>query len=243
MSCRERVSTASAYVDRELSAEEMDRFAAHLEGCADCAARVSQFAAIAERTAQLPRAVQPTPALRARLEALAGADRSRRWGTSRIGRFGLVAIAASSVVLLLAVVTMPWWRNGARDAAESLVEDHLRSVPEALPAEVASDDPAAIIDFFAPRVPFEAAAPRLPGSRILGGRLCRVNGGLTQLIFYHHAHRTLSLYVAGHSLGVEGCRTANGHEVCTRRHGDTTLTLVGALPRSEVRRLLDEARL
>jgi anti-sigma factor RsiW len=45
MSCRELVEALTAYLDGALSARDLERFEAHLDGCKDCQEYVAQFRA------------------------------------------------------------------------------------------------------------------------------------------------------------------------------------------------------
>lgn len=243
--CHFDLEVLSAILDGELEPGEKERFDSHLP-CGDCEARLAALGATKRALGALPGRVEPPDALRARVEALRfrRPDQAERsgWRSRRRAVFVTFAAAMGAGALLLA------WRShfapSARErSAELLVADHLRSVPEVRPAEVSSDDPATVERFFSGHVDFPPKAPALPGARLLGGRLCRVEGQLTELLFYQREERVLSLYVAGDSLGVDGCHRARDHEVCSTRRDGVTLTLVGRLPRAEIERLLAEARL
>jgi hypothetical protein len=106
---------------------------------------------------------------------------------------------------------------------------------------VTSHDPQEVIAFFAGRVPFSPVAPVFPASRLVGGRLCQIDGRLVQLLFYDAKGEKLSLFVSGGDLGEPGCREARGHHVCTRHVGSRSLVLVGKRPAEELLHLLDEA--
>jgi anti-sigma factor RsiW len=127
--------------------------------------------------------------------------------------------------------------------ADDLVADHLRSVPDVRPAEIASDDRGAILRFFAGHVPFPAVVPELPGAELLGGRLCQIEGRRVELLFYRREERTLSLFVTDTPSGDANCWETRAHHVCSRSHGRTSMLLVGQLPADELRRLLAESTL
>lgn len=235
----------SARVDGELDSAERERFESHLP-CGDCESRLATLGATKRALSTLPGRLEPSDALRARVEALRfrRSPRAERLDR-RVRRHALLVacVAALSAGALIAAWRLRASAGSEEHTAELLVSDHLRSVPEVRPAEVSSGDPATVERFFAGHVDFSPKAPTLPGARLLGGRLCRVEGQLTELLFYQREERVLSLYVAGDSLGVDGCRKALEHEVCSTRRGGVTLTLVGLLPRAELERLLAEARL
>jgi len=60
------------------------------------------------------------------------------------------------------------------------------------PDYTVSDDPEVVARFFEGHVAFPASVPKLPGARLLGGRLCRIEGKLTELLFYELRQEVLS---------------------------------------------------
>ena len=92
-------------------------------------------------------------------------------------------------------------------------------------------------------LPFSAVVPQLPGTQLLGARLCRIESRRVELLFYRREGRTLSLFVTDNPVAGEQCWAARGHHVCSRSTGNVTLLLVGELPAEELRRLLNESAL
>jgi len=234
MSCDRFPELLSAYLDGDLPPSEREELEAHMGRCPDCRARLESWRAVKHALARLPSREAPPGAVRARVESLRFAHRASR---ARVLAAVVAAAALGAAGLLL----------GRRPPAptltltEELVSDHLRSVPDAMPAEVTSADPREVIAFFAGRVPFSPVAPVFPASRLVGGRLCQIDGRLVQLLFYDAKGEKLSLFVSGGELGEPGCREARGHHVCTRRVGGRSLVLVGKVPAEELLHLLDEA--
>jgi len=234
MSCDLSPELLSAYVDGVLPPPERDEIEAHLKECPACRARLESLRAVKHALARLPSREAPPGAVRARVESLRFARPARR---ARVLAAALAAVALAAAGLLLA-------RRPATPSltlAEELVGDHLRSVPDAMPAEVTSDDPQRVIAFFDGRVPFSPVAPVFPASRLLGGRLCQIDGRLVQLLFYDTKGEKLSLFISGGDLGEAGCREARGHHVCIRHLGSRSLVLVGKRPAEDLLRLLDAA--
>jgi anti-sigma factor RsiW len=240
MSCGEWLERISASVDDALPEGERKSLEGHLAACPECRGRLLSMRAVKHAVARLPSRETPPGAVRARVESLPFARvRSRRFRVFKWTAAALVLLGAAWAALSL-------HQRGERPSAElaqALVDDHLRSVPEAMPAEVTTSDPQQVVRFFAGRVPFPPVAPLLPGSKLIGGRLCKLDGKRVELLFYGSGGRTLSLYAFGGELGVRGCREARDHWVCGRRLGDLTLLLVGQASGVELRRLLDEATL
>ncbi len=235
----EWVELLSARLDDALAAPDRERTDGHLAECGECQRRLRSFRALKHAVARLPSREAPPGAVRAHVESLA--LRGRRSG--RVGGARWLAAAASVIVAGWVFVQ---WRGSdqlpAPQLADELVADHLHSIPEAMPAEVVTEDPAAAIEFFTGKVPFSPVAPRLDGARQIGGRLCRIRGRRVQLLFYRAGgDATLSLFVSDQELGGEGCREARGLQVCGRRVSGLTLLLVGGGPREHMQGLLDSA--
>ena len=234
MSCDRSPELLSAYLDRALPSPEREQLEAHVSQCPDCRVRLESLRAVKHALARLPSREAPPGAVRARVESLRFA---RRMIPTRVLVAALATVVLGAAGLLLA--RRP--QAPTLTLTEELVGDHLRSVPDAMPAEVTSHDPREVIGFFAGRVPFSPVAPVFPASRLVGGRLCQIDGRLVQLLFYDAKGEKLSLFVSGGDLGEPGCREARGHHVCTRRVGGRTLVLVGKVPAEELLHLLDEA--
>jgi anti-sigma factor RsiW len=239
VSCVDWLEVISASLDGALTERERADLERHLAGCAECRRHLLSMRAVKHAIARLASRETPPGAVRARVESLPLERVRSRW-------FPLLRWTAALIVL-----TAGWagWslrhRAGGVDPglAEALVDDHLRSVPDVTPAELTTSDPQQVVHFFEGRVPFSPVAPRLPGSRLVGGRLCTLKGKRAELLFYGSGNRTLSLYAFGGDMEVGGCRPARGHWVCDRRIGDMTLLLVGQASGAELRRLLDGASL
>jgi len=234
MSCDLFPELLSAYLDGALLPPEREQLEAHLAQCPACRARLASLRAVKHVLARLPSRESPPGAVRARVESLRFVHRTSR---ARVLAAVVAAVALGAAGLLLA--RRP--QAPTLTLTEELVGDHLRSVPDVMPAEVTSHDPQEVIAFFAGRVPFSPVAPVFPASRLVGGRLCQIDGRLVQLLFYDASGEKLSLFVSGRDLGAPGCQEARGHHVCTRHVGSRSLVLVGKLPAKELLHLLDEA--
>jgi anti-sigma factor RsiW len=235
MTCAEVREHLSARVDGQLPDDVAAAVERHLTECTTCRVHAASIRALKHAIAQLPSREEPPGAVRARVEALR--FRRRRVRATRVVAW-LMTVAAGIVI-----AAAFYMRGGMspHDVTEELVADHLRSVPEVMPAEVASQNPDDVRHFFHERVSFPPVTPLLPGARLMGGRLCRINGARSQLLFYQVRGRTLSLFVSPTPLGTEQCEAARGNYVCGRRIGNLALTLVGDLPADTLRQLLADA--
>jgi anti-sigma factor RsiW len=229
----------SAGLDEALLDGESGRAHEHVATCRDCQMRADSFRALKHAVARLPSRETPPGAVRAHVESLAlRGRRSSRFGTAV--RWLLAAGLLSAAALYVAVRRGP--DGPGAQLAQELVADHLHSVPEAMPAEVMTEEPAEAVRFFSDRVPFQPVAPRLEGARLIGGRLCKIQGRRVQLLFYRaHPNETISLFVSDQDLGGAGCREERGLQVCSRRAGGLALLAVGGGTSDDLRRLLDSA--
>ncbi len=236
MQCGQSTESLSLYLDNVLAPAERNAVASHLARCGTCRACMESLRAVKHAVARLPSQEEPPGAVRAHVEALRLDQRARR-------KWRIVAPAAAAAVLVVAVAATLLVRRGSHTAqlAEDLIADHLSSVPDVKPAEIASSDRGDVARFFAEHLPFAAVVPELPGTQLLGARVCRIEGRRVELLFYRRENRTLSLFVTDSPVDGGQCWAARGHHVCSRSNAELTLLLVGELPADELRRLLDES--
>ncbi len=237
--CGEWLELISAGLDEALPGRDRERTDEHVAGCRDCQRRLGSFRALKHAIARLPSREAPPGAVRAHVEALA--LRGRR--SFRLTAAVPWLLAGSLVAATWTYVSLRRVPEGpGAHLAQELAADHLHSVPEAMPAEVVTEDPAEAVRFFSDRVPFRPVAPRLEGARLVGGRLCKIRGRRVQLLFYRaHPDETISLFVSDQDLGEAGCHEARGLQVCSRRADGLALLAVGGGPSEALRRLLDSA--
>jgi anti-sigma factor RsiW len=73
MRCEELLERLDEFVDGDLPTDEARRISSHVEGCAACSAAVDELRALAARSAELPRSIEPErdlwPELAARIES------------------------------------------------------------------------------------------------------------------------------------------------------------------------------
>jgi anti-sigma factor RsiW len=238
VSCRQYAEAISAYLDGETAAEEHAGLQRHVASCTECSEHLEGFRALKHAVARLEGRSSPPEPVQARIEALRFRLRPRgRW----LRRFGLAA-AVGAAALAVATLGRDWLRiRPHASLPEELIADHLRYVPEAMPAEVASGDADEVRRFFVGRVPFEPVVPRLGAARLIGGRVCKIEGHKVQLLFYEIVGRKLSLYVSDREAKMEACHSGGEHCVCGKRLGALSLMLVGRAPERELRELLNEA--
>lgn len=238
MSCTKYLETISAFLDNELAPAQHTELERHLASCPVCAERLKSFRRLKSAIGRLEGRTALPPGVEARIEALRfrlspPPCRRYRW---------MIGVAAASVLFMVLILG----RLGLRSETSpplyrELIADHLRYIPEAMPAEMASADRDEIRRFFRDQVPFEPVVPVLKSAHLLGGRVCNIAGRKTQLLFYARKDHKFSLYVSDQPLAAYTCDSAKGHHVCGYRHGHLSLTLVGDAPQEELLTLLQSA--
>jgi len=239
VSCQKYIELVSAHLDGEATEQERKDLEAHVDDCADCRQRLQAARALKHAVAGLPGRQAPPEAVQARVEMLRFRARAPH---SRRGLRRLLVGAAIAACLLGALAIERGLLHPEPRLADELIANHMKYVPEAMPAEVASDNPGEVQRFFTGKVPFDPVVPRLPGARLLGGRLCRIRGDREQLLFYERGGTKLSLYVSSRQRPTS-CRAKNGYHVCGHERGGLSWMLVGDVAEGELRTLLRRASL
>jgi len=238
MSCEKYLELISASLDDEATDSEKVAVAQHVAGCTACRRRLAGQRALKHAVSRLAGRASPPEAVQARIEALRFGPRRKR-GFRRLSYASLAAAA-----LIAAVVGGRSWLVSHRgpSLSDELIADHMKYVPEAMPAEVASGDPSEVRRFFRGKVPFDPVVPRLEGAALLGGRLCRIRGDYEQLLFYERDGTKLSLYVTSQQRP-SSCEGSRGYHLCGHRRGGLSWSLVGDASPNDLRALLESARL
>jgi anti-sigma factor RsiW len=107
MTCDEIQGRLDAYLARELEPAERALVSEHLAGCAPCRAEAQAWSELFDRTARLPRSIEPPrdlwPEIDLALDEPAVVPIRRRRG---LGSMGLVAAAVALVVVTATLTTM-----------------------------------------------------------------------------------------------------------------------------------------
>ena len=109
MSCERMESRILAYLDGRLKGSERTEVHKHLEGCAVCRVRASEFSAVNDLLDELP-VLEPSPAFDARVRARIAAEPVKQSWWAWMQPSPRIAFAAS--VLLLATI---WLSYGSRN--------------------------------------------------------------------------------------------------------------------------------
>ncbi len=222
----------------------------HLESCEACrtwhAAERGWRETLRDR---LPAIETPLP-VKERLFASLG--EARVGGVIRRQRRRWISALALVTLLLASLGGLWWWREVHRDGflAAALAEDHLLYAARPDPAEFRSKDPSAVSNWFSGHVDFAVGPMSLPGTELLGGRLCTLADRRAALWLYRSGDRRVSLFqmqAQGLPLGSFRRMTDSGRPyLCSHRKGvsvlawtrrDVLFALVSDLPEDDLLRL------
>ncbi len=161
-----------AYVDGELSTEDMRAFDAHVRACPSCAADALARVQLKRATQNAGRRFTPSPEFRARMQAtLQPKPRRSSMALTRVW------ITATALVAILAVVGLA--ANYGRERSRALqvyseVADlHVATLASSSPVDVISSDRHTVKPWFQGRIPFAFDLPELQNTEfsLLGGRM------------------------------------------------------------------------
>jgi anti-sigma factor RsiW len=188
-----------AELDDELDAGRAAGLAAHVAGCADCAALRDRLLALQARArAELPFHAAP-PALRARIAAQLAACAANplapapRLGWRRRGALGFGLGAAMAAGLALAV--LPY--GAAPDPTREVLASHIRALQPGHLVDVPSSDRHTVKPWFDGKLDYAVPVRDLAGAGfpLIGGRLDYLGGRPVAALAYRRAQHVVEVYV------------------------------------------------
>jgi anti-sigma factor RsiW len=218
VSCSPELVTG--YVDGVLDAPSREAVEGHLAGCPACREQAGFERALRERLRALP-APEPRPGLAADVRR---GLRARPLSTSRV-------VLATAAGLTLAFLL---GRGAAPFVALELAWDHGHCFSKrVLPAQVWSDDPDRLTDWFARQGTELPALPAAAGGlELVGARYCPLLDRKVGHVYYVGRGRHVSLYAIPGSVRFSGdfLDTTAGRVVRLLRIEGRTVGLVGERP-------------
>ncbi|MDB5821894.1 MAG: zinc-finger family protein [Herminiimonas sp.] len=242
MDCTEFQSLIAAYIDEELSVQDLLRAASHLNGCAGCEADYRQMLQLRDAVrANATSHVAPRH-LRARiqndLKRAGKSDGSMTltagwpWRWIRLGA-ALACATVFSVVLGLQVMAPA----SVPGLEEELVASHYRSLLVDHLTDVASSDQHTVKPWFTGKLDFSPPVLDLTseGFALAGGRLDYIGRRPVAALAYRHRQHVINLFVwpeGGTSSGKSG--TVQGFQMVHWTQSGMHYWLVSDLNREEL---------
>jgi anti-sigma factor RsiW len=183
-----------AYVDADVSHEELASLEAHLRTCPSCAADALGRLQMKRMTlAAAAGRYSPSQEFRQRLEKSIRANGNPIWAFAR------TRLAAATVALVLVVAPVAlWMRHSSREQVlTQLLDVHVATMASANPVDVVSTDRHTVKPWFQGKLPFTFNLPELQNSpfKLVGGRVMYLKHSPgAQLLFELRNHR-LSVFV------------------------------------------------
>jgi anti-sigma factor RsiW len=260
MQCAEYRDLVAAHVDARLAREEEALAAAHVAGCARCAALLAAQHALKHvlRGSRLmrhaPAALQQ--AVRARIDA---EERVHHVGNRRAGwwPFPAARLAFAAVAALLVVVgAVSLLRSGRQDTSAAVFDAivaHYRAVESGqIELSVRTDDPMELRTYYLQTGAFtfrNTVVDLEPlGLTLVGGTVTQLDGQTSTLSVYRGTagmvlcHRIEArggeLPPGGEVVGGDRFYTLGGITICVHLEGDVICFMASAMPRVDFVRLL-----
>ncbi len=196
MSGDEWTNRLDAYVDGELSDQELRAVEEHLATCRECGA-VALGRMQMKRATRAAAAMQFTPSAEFR-QRVQQSIAPRRPRFSFLARPALVIAVAAVLVLAIAVPSAVLVRNTEREQTlAQLLDMHVGALASPNPVDVVSSDRHTVKPWFQGKLPFTFNLPELQGSpyALKGGRLVYFRGRPGAQLIYELRKHQLSVFI------------------------------------------------
>jgi anti-sigma factor RsiW len=197
MACENWTYKIDAYVDNELSGQDLRAFDQHLASCPDCSTDVLRRVQMKRATHAAGQRFTPTPEFRRKLQDQISQRQQRpRFGTS----LGPWAMALAAAVVLFAVIVTANYVTAAsaRKRLFSEVADlHVASLASASPVDVVSTDRHTVKPWFQGKIPFSFDLPELQNTdfTLVGGRMAYLNQTPGAQLIYDVRKHHISVFI------------------------------------------------
>jgi anti-sigma factor (TIGR02949 family) len=252
MDCKTALSLLEPYLDGELDRGDARELEAHVDGCADCRAALTQLGEL--RQSLRDRSLQYTapPELRERIRASgrgAGAAAApSRFGARRAAPSWMRLAAACVLAFGAGGVSMHLWNSEQNSVSvrtqvsRDLLASHWRALAATSPVDVVSSDRHTVKPWFAGKL---AVAPVVQdfaeqGFPLVGGRLDYVGSERVAVLVYRHGQHLIDVFVLPAAESAEAIESVQqqGYAVSAVKLGAQTAAMVSDMDREETSRLV-----
>jgi anti-sigma factor RsiW len=201
MACENWRDRIDAYVDNELSGQDLRAFDQHLASCPACSADVLRRVQMKRATHAAGQRFTPTPEFRRKLQdQISQRQRRPQFGTSFGTSFGTWAMALAAAFVLFAVVITANYvaAASARKRLFSEVADlHVASLASSSPVDVVSTDRHTVKPWFQGKIPFSFDLPELRNTdfTLVGGRMAYLNQTPGAQLIYDVRKHHISVFI------------------------------------------------
>jgi anti-sigma factor RsiW len=206
MQCDRAIELIGAYLDQELDAETRREVAAHLGGCAACAALGGNYRSVNRHVATLGRVTAPehlVAGVRSHLAGAAVETATLPFLTIRDSRFGLGWLRRVAVLLLAcgvtaAVTALVMSRMADTAALErDVAAAHVRSLLQESPIQIASSETHVVKPWFAGRLDFAPSVRDLTadGFPFAGARLDFIGERRVAALVYRRRLQVVNVFL------------------------------------------------
>lgn len=222
----------SAWHDGEVTEGDRRRIEEHLQGCAACRRAASMLGDI--RSALVESASPDVPdRVRERAEAVVY---RRVLGKSRWMARGAIAGAVLAAAAAVFLMVRPK-ESLAPTLREELVSHHVSGFTRERPCDFESSDPEAVASWLEDQLGYPVSVAVPEGARLIGGRLCRIEGTRTAAVMYRTESSPLTVFVPppssraasmARNFAGDGVRCTTGplgSSICIRSEGQPMLAV------------------
>ena len=201
MRCEAAPEQISAWIDGELRASDAEAIAAHVKGCAACAAIAEDFRGMGQRLAAIGREPAPADLARRIVQRLDGED-AAPLQIRRRSDWVLFARQAAALVLVAGLSAGASWQwTRTVDVRQRLEHDvvgaHVRSLLQDSQIQVASSDSHTVRPWFTGRLEFAPNVKDLTGDGfpLVGGRVDFVDGHRAAALVYKRRLHVVNVFM------------------------------------------------
>jgi anti-sigma factor RsiW len=195
MSCEHWAENLDAYVDGELSREDLASAEEHLRTCDACAREALGRMQLKRATQRAAQRYAPAPELRHRVRQ--SLRKQRRSPASLAWRPGLLALAAVLICAVASVLVHSRQAETGRRAFAEIVDLHVATLASANPVDVISTDRHTVKPWFQGRLPFSFNLPEFAGTpfKLAGGRVAYLDNRAAAQLLLHSGNHIVSVFI------------------------------------------------